>query len=165
MARETHDKDNVELVRILQELLDQNIDITAREIVRRHSSLSSASTITRHPSRRQLVEEHQLRQAEMRQWQIRLGKQSKDQVAQKLAAQESKIADLDQTVRILVTGHVGLIAAVAQVGGMGKLSKFYESFREVRNTLSDIGAIPADFPSPDIIRLRQPSTSSNVDDQ
>lgn len=163
MVRETQDKGNVELVSILQELLERDIDITAREIVRRHSSLSSASTITRHPARRQLVEEHQRRQAEMRQWQVRLGKQSKEQVAEKLASQQIKIAELDVKVRTLVMGHVALIAAVAQVGGMGKLSKFYESFRDVRNGLTDIGALPADT-TPDIIKLSRPRATSKFND-
>jgi hypothetical protein len=31
------------------------------------------------------------------------------------------------------------------VGGMSKLAKFYERFREVRIQLSDIGSIPGDF--------------------
>ena len=38
--------------------------------------------------------------------------------------------------------HLALIAAVAQIGGMGKLTKFYENFRDIRNQLQDAGALP-----------------------
>lgn len=153
VARKTQDEDNRELERVLQELLNQNTAITAREVARRHSSLSSASTITRHLGRRNMVEEYQKRQSEMRAWQDRLGKRSKEQVAGDLAAQQAKISELDATVQTLVTGHVALLAAVAQVGGMSKLSKFYENFREVRQQLTQTGAIPHDIPTPELVKL------------
>lgn len=153
MARKTQDQDNSELQAILRELLDQNIAITAREIARRHSSLSSASAITRHPGRRQLVEEYKNRQVEMRTWQDRMGKRSKENVAEQLAVQEAKILKLDQTVQTLVTGHVAPIAAVAQVGGMSKLSKFYENFREVRHQLVQARAIPQDVTLPELLKF------------
>lgn len=153
MARKTQDEDNRELEGVLQKLLNENIDITAREIARRHSLLSSASTITRHLGRRKLVEEYQRRQSEMRAWQARLGKRSKEQVAGELAAQQAKISELDETVRTLVTGHVALIAAVAQVGGMSKLAKFYENFRDVRHQLTLSGAIPDDIRAPELVKF------------
>jgi hypothetical protein len=153
VARKIQDEDNRELEGVLQELLSQNIDITAREVARRHSSLSSASTITRHLGRRKLVEEYQKRQSEMRAWQARLGKGSKEQVAAELAAQQAKISELDETVRTLVTGHVALIAAVAQVGGMSTLSKFYANFRDVRHQLTLAGAIPGDTPAPELVKF------------
>jgi predicted metal-dependent hydrolase len=153
VARKTKDEDNRELDSVLQELLNQNVDITAREVARRHSSFSSASTITRHPERRKLLENYQKHQSEMRTWQDRLGKRSKEQVAGELAAQQVKISELDETVRTLVTGHVALIAAVAQVGGMSKLSKFYENFREVRQQLIKAGAIADDIAAPELVKF------------
>lgn len=153
MARKTQDQDNRELDSVLQELLTQNINITAREVARRHSSLSSASTITRHLERRKLLEDYQKRQSEMRTWQDRLGKRSKEQVAGELAAQQARISELDETVRTLVTGHVALIAAVAQVGGMSKLSKFYENFREVRQQLIQVSAIANDIAAPELVKF------------
>lgn len=99
------------------------------------------------------MEEYQMRQSEMRAWQDRLGKRSKKQVAGKLAAQQAKISELNETVRTLVMGHVALIAAVAQVGGMSKLSKFYENFREVRHQLAQAGAIANDIPTPELLKF------------
>jgi hypothetical protein len=142
MARNTLDEQHIEFTTILEELLASNQAITAREIARRHSTLSSASTITRHPKRRELLEDYQKRQGELRHWKNRLGKTSKDQIATKLEAQQARILELEITVNTITTGHVALIAAVAQVGGIGKLTKFYENFREVRNRLQDAGAIP-----------------------
>lgn len=143
MPRKPQDQDNSELEQILQMLLDTDINITAREVARHHSKLSCASTITRHPGRRQLVELYKTKQQDMREWQKRLRKRSKGKTAELVTTQEAKIAQLDRSVRVLVAGHLSLIAAVGQVGGMGKLAKFYERFREIRDQLSALEAIPA----------------------
>lgn len=142
MARNTLDEQHEELTKILDELLSDDQNITAREVVRRHSTLSSASAVTRHPMRREILETYQQRQIELRLWKSRMGKNSKEDTATKLATQQAHIVALENTVNILTTGHVSLIAAVAQLGGMGKLAKFYANFREIRNSLFDGGAIP-----------------------
>lgn len=144
MARNTLDEQHIELTKILEDLLSEDQDITARAVARRHSTLKSASTITRHPERRELVLKFQERQRELRLWKGRLGKTSKEGVANKLATQEERIDELEKLVVTLTTGHLALIAAVGQVGGMGKLAKFYENFREIRNSLYDAGAIPVE---------------------
>lgn len=142
MARKTLDEQHVEFIDIIEVLLSADQDITAREIARRHSVLSSASTITRHPKRREILEEYQKRQGELRLWKGRLSKTSKDDTAVRLSAQLARILELENTVKTLTTGHLALIAAVAQVGGMGKLTKFYENFRDIRNSLDDANALP-----------------------
>jgi len=154
MPRKLQDQNNRELEQVLQMLLDADIDITAREVARRHSVLSSASTITRHPGRRQLVEDFQTKQQDMREWQKRLRKRSKGQTAELVSNQEAKIDQLDQSVRVLIAGHLSLIAAVAQVGGMGKLVKFYERFREVRDQLANLKAIPDGLESDEATPIR-----------
>jgi len=156
MPRKLQDKDNRELLQVLQMLLDADIDITAREVARRHRTLSSASTITRHPGRRELVEDFQTKQQDMREWQKRLRKRSKGQTAELVSTQEAKIAQLDQSVRVLIAGHLSLIAAVAQVGGMGRLAKFYERFREVRDQLADLKAIPDGLENDESTPIRNP---------
>jgi hypothetical protein len=142
MARNTLDEQFIEFTGLLEELLANDKNITAREIARRHSTLSSASTITRHPKRRALLETYQARQAELRLWGKRLTKISKRETASKLALQQARINELEVTVKALTQGHLALIAAVAQVGGMGKLVKYYEDFRQVRNSLQESGALP-----------------------
>lgn len=144
MARKTLDEQHIELTKILEDLLSEDQDITLRAVSRRHSTLKSASTITRHPQRRELVVKFRERQAELRLWKGRLGKTSKEGVANKLATQDTRIEELERLVGTLTTGHLALIAAVGQVGGMGKLAKFYENFREIRKSLYEAGAIPVE---------------------
>ena len=159
MVRKTLDDQHLEFTKILDDLLASDQDISAREVARRHSELSSPSTITRHPERRSLLESYQKRQGELRLWKNRLGKTSKDNVAERLAAQQSYILELENKVKILTTGHVALLAAVAQLGGMAKLAKFYEDFREVRNGLQIIGAVPEDFGMPAPLHVRKKRSS------
>lgn len=144
MSRKLQDPGNKELIDILNRLLESDIDISAREVARQHSSLSSASTITRHPTRRQLLADYQIQQSKLRDCGRRLRKRAKSEVTSKLVAQEAKIAELNLTVQTLVSGHMALIAAVAQLGGMSKLHKYYENFRDVRAHLTVIGAIPSE---------------------
>jgi len=140
MARNSIDDNHNELVSILEELLASDTDITFREVARRHTLFSNASTITRHAERRKIFDDYQQKQTDLRQWKGKLGKTSKEDTARKLASQQARISELEMTVKALTQGHLALIASVAQVGGMGKLSKYYESFREVRNQLADCGA-------------------------
>jgi hypothetical protein len=156
MARNTLDEQHVEFTKILEDLLSEDQNITAREIARRHTTLKSASTITRHPKRRELMLAYQAQQSELRLWKGRLSKTSKEGAASKLASQQSRIDELEKLLDTLTTGHISLIAAVAQVGGMGKLLKFYENFRDIRNRLYDAGAIPAEGKVP-IVRIGKTS--------
>jgi predicted nucleic acid-binding protein len=145
MARKPVDGEHGELEHILKQLLDENTDVTARAVARRHSLFSSASTITRHPERRCRLEAAQSRQEEMRRWAGRLEKTARRDTAARLAAQDARAAHLEATVKALTDGHMALIAAVAQVGGIGTLATFYESFREVRDRLVETGALPTNL--------------------
>jgi hypothetical protein len=106
MARNTLDEQFIEFTGLLDQLLANDEDITAREIARRHSTLSSASTITRHPKRRALLETYQARQVELRLWGKRLTKTSKGETASKLALQQAHIDKLEATVKTLTQGHL-----------------------------------------------------------
>lgn len=149
MTQQENDVKHTELSIILETLIENDIDITAREIARRHTLLTSASSITRHPERRRIMQEAQERQAELRQWKGRLAKTSKNNLAARLVDQDQKVQELERKVEILAQGHIALIAAVAQMGGMAKLVKYYENFREVRNGLLSMNALPSEtIPKP-----------------
>ena len=135
-----------ELIEVLEALIANDVDITAREVARRHTKFSSASTITRHLERRGIMESYQARQLELRQWKGRLVKTSRDIVAGRLVSQEETVKELTRKVEALTLSHLALIAAVAEVGGMAKLSKFYSSFKAVRETLYEMGALPVELP-------------------
>ena len=104
MARKLQDQDNKKLEAFLQALLAEDVGITAREVARRHGALTSASTITRHPVRRLLLESYQNQQAVMRRWRTTLGKRSKKQTAELLTNQEAEVIELEHTVNTLVAG-------------------------------------------------------------
>lgn len=55
-----------EMVKVLEHLLDENVNITAREVARRHPSLKAVSSITRNKDRSALLSEYQQRQLEYR---------------------------------------------------------------------------------------------------
>ena len=92
------------------------------------------------------MESYQARQLELRQWKGRLVKTSRDIVAGRLVSQEETVKELTRKVEALTLSHLALIAAVAEVAGMAKLSKFYSSFKAVRETLYEMGALPVELP-------------------
>lgn len=159
MPTHINDIAHQELIEVLEALIANDIDITAREVARRHTKFSSASTITRHLERRGIMESYQVRQLELRRWKGRLAKTSSDNVAGRLLSQDETVKELERKVQVLTHGHLALIAAVAEVGGMAKLSKFYSSYRGVRETLYEMGALPADMPpgEAESISKRKPS--------
>jgi hypothetical protein len=148
VARNTIDRKHTELTLILEDLLAQNLDITAREAARRHSLFSDASTITRHPDRRALLADYQKRQQEARRCVAQVVKSSKEDTANKLAGQQHIIDELTKKVEILTTGHLALFKAVGKLGGTAKLVKYYDEYREVRNSLVGLGALPKEISTP-----------------
>jgi hypothetical protein len=148
MARRTVDESNRQLTLVLEKLLEEDTDITARAVARLHPSLSNASAITRNEERQRLVAQYQERQRELRRWHSRVNKQSRDKTASELAKKDHQISELEAQVAALVDSHVAMIAAVGEVGGMAKLVKFYGHYREIRNRLHELGALPGTEGSP-----------------
>ncbi|NHZ91055.1 hypothetical protein F2P45_18830 [Massilia sp. CCM 8733] len=142
MVRKRSDEADTQLTAILESLLAENINISAREVAKRHPEVASASTITRDRARRELLEIYQLRQVELNKWQDRLKKGSKAEVATKLEQQQSRIEQLERNEEILLRGHVSLIAVMAELGGTTKLSSYYNRFSELRDSLAQLNALP-----------------------
>lgn len=132
-----------EMERILQEMLDADEDLTARGIIRRHSRLKAASSITRSPERVEILARYKTRQEEFRRWRQRLARRSKDVSAMSLADKDIRIAELEQQVSLLTYSHVAMIRAVGELGGMAKWSKFFEDYKAVRDELNKMGALPS----------------------
>jgi hypothetical protein len=63
-----------EMREVLEELLANDVDITARAVARLHPSIKAASSITRNEVRSRLLSEYQGRQKEYRLWRNRVGK-------------------------------------------------------------------------------------------
>jgi len=129
---------------ILESLLERDVDITARAVARLHPSLKAASSITRSEARSNLVAQYRHRQNEFRRWRGRVGKRAGDQNGAALADKQSKIDQMEMTVALLTASHVALLRSLGELGGFAKWAAFYERFREARDALQKIGAIPAE---------------------
>ncbi len=131
-----------EMVQILEEMLERDEKITARGVVRKHPGIAHASSITRSPARSELIAAYQAKQAEIRRWQARVPKRSRDQLASQLANKDLRIAELERQVEILRVSHIAMMRTVGELGGLGKLLKLYESYRGGRAELGRLGLLP-----------------------
>lgn len=131
-----------EMEKILKNMLDHDEEITARAVIRRHSKLKAASSITRNSGRVALLGYYQEKQTELRNWQKRVGKKSKENVAKDLCERDARIAELERQVEILTASHVAMIRAVGELGGFSKWAKFFEDYQSIRQKLAELGAMP-----------------------
>ena len=132
------------MLRILESLLDRDVDITARAVARLHPSLKAASSITRSESRSTLVAQYRHRQNEFRRWRGRVGKRAGDQNAAAWVDMQSRIDQMETMVALLTASHVALLRSLGELGGFAKWAAFYERFWEARDALQKIRAIPAE---------------------
>ena len=128
---------------ILETLLADDEDITARAVARLHPTIKAASSITRSESRSSLLAEYQQRQSAYRRWRGRIAKRSGADTATSLADKDIRIAELESTVQLLTASHLAMLRAVGELGGFSKWAKFYEHHREARDKLAELGAMPA----------------------
>ncbi|BFG80198.1 hypothetical protein PTKU46_82320 [Paraburkholderia terrae] len=128
---------------ILETLLADDEDITARAVARLHPSIKAASSITRSESRSRLLAEYQQRQSEYRRWRRRVAKRSGADTVASLADKDVRIAELEAAVQLLTASHLAMLRAVGELGGVSKWAKFYEHHREIRDRLAEFGAMPA----------------------
>lgn len=131
-----------EMEEILRTMLENDEDITARGVIRRYPSLSAASSITRNPARAQMLARFQARQEEFRGWRTRLAKRSKESAAMGMAEKDSRIGELERQVELLTASHVAMLRAVGELGGYAKWAKFFDSYKDIRDELTKMGAMP-----------------------
>ena len=58
------------------------------------------------------------------------------------ADKDIRIAELEATVQLLTASHLAMLRAVGELGGFSKWAKFYEQYREARDKLAWLGAMP-----------------------
>lgn len=124
-----------EMLRVLERLLAEDAEITARAVARLHPTLKAASSITRNSARSALLAQFQARQAEFRRWRSRTTKQSASDSAATLAALDRQVSDHEAAVQLLTASHVAMLRAVGELGGFAKWAQFYESYAAVRSKL------------------------------
>lgn len=138
--RRLQDPTNVELKAILEQLLSENVDITVREVARRHSELKNASAFTRNSDRMNLITEARQKQLEIR---IVAASLTPTVTQAGVAAKRTvEVAALELQIKRLVAAHAGLIRAVQLVGGMGALERFWKEYKEVGDAVQELGAVP-----------------------
>lgn len=139
---ETTSADDVQMREILETLLANDEDVTARAVARLHPSIKAASSITRSESRSRLLAEYQQRQSEYRRWRGRVSRRSGVDTAASLANKDIRIAKLEATVQLLTASHLAMLRAVGELGGFSKWAKFYEQYRDAQDKLAELGAMP-----------------------
>ena len=145
MTRKTIDPLHEELRAILEGLLERNEDISARAIARLHSSVKDASGITRHPERRTLLKNYQLRQQELRTALGNIRRSGTAVAAAQFEAANTRIRELEDSQAARIASHVAMIHAVAEIGGTAKLLQFYKRFASIRDRLAQDCSLPAQF--------------------
>lgn len=134
--------DLAEMEKILQEMLEKDEDITARAVIKRHSTLRHASTITRSAKRKELLTRYQEKQDELRVWRQRLVKRSRDSTAMDMAEKDVLIGELKRQVELLTASHVAMIRLVGEFGGYTKWAQFFVGYKGVLEMLTSMGAMP-----------------------
>ena len=103
------DPKNEELTDILKTLLTDNIDITAREVARRHSTLKNPSAFTRNEARSALIAAAQGQQRGVRN--IVAGSGASGSLQDQVAGYRQEIKRLEDQLTHMVAAHAGLTVA------------------------------------------------------
>lgn len=141
--RLTLDASHEELNRILNELIASDVDISAREVARRHSTLRNASAFTRHTERAELIEAARRRQADARSVRELPVAKKAASLAEQLEEKSARVEVLERQVAGLVASHAACVRAVMQHGGVRALQQFWTEYRELADLLQDLNALPA----------------------
>lgn len=141
--RLTVDAHHEELHRILEDLLTSDVDISAREVARRHSTLKNASAFTRHTERAALIEAARQRQADARSVRELPAAKKAATLAEQLAEKSARVEELERQVAGLVASHAACVRAVMQHGGIRALQQFWEDYRGLADILQELNALPA----------------------
>ncbi|MGA4005818.1 hypothetical protein ACI2VR_05415 [Ralstonia nicotianae] len=144
------DESNTELAGILDTLLAADVDITAREVARRHPSLRNASAFTRDAKRMELIRQSQARQKQLRTT-LNPHATRAQTLTEKLDKKSGDVVELEAQVRALVASHAACINAVMVAGGMAALQRFWKEYHEVGDKLRAVSAYPE---AAEVVKLR-----------
>src|SRR5690606_14710698 len=104
---------------LLEEMLQEDVSITARGVVRRATSpFKHASDITRIPARRELLRKFKEKQGVERGLKERASKQSRANLVRRVARLEAEVETLRAARDLLIVSHKAMLLAVGETGGM-----------------------------------------------
>lgn len=141
--RQLLDPENLELTNVLSQLLASDVDVTVREVARRHSQIKHASAFTRNTDRAELINDAIRRQQDARNVHGAAVVAKAKGLAEKLAEKTAEAKALGHQVRCLVASHAACVRAVMQHGGMQSLHRFWREYDEISATLLKLQALPA----------------------
>lgn len=138
-----------ELEQLLVELLAEDADLTARNVVRRSDGLfKHASDLTRNSSRRAILYRFQEQQRILKDLAKRLDHSSKPQLLARIESLQRENELLKARQRLLVSGLRGVLHALGEIGGMRAWRKFFPSYSAAFKELVTLGELP----SADVVR-------------
>lgn len=156
--RKLLDAGNTDLTAVLERLLLEDVDITAREVARRHPTLRNASAFTRNASRAVLIRGAMQRQADARQVKDGGVASRARTLSDALEEQNGRVVELETRVNALVSAVVLCIRAVRLSGGAASLERLWTTYKEVGDALREEGVVP---PSARVLQLPPPGRSSS----
>lgn len=136
------DNSNNELQRVLGDLLREDVDITVREVARRHDTLKNASAFTRNAQRMELIAQAQQRQIDARNVREGPAERRSESMTARIKEQSRRIVELEGQVEALVASHAACIRAVMLHGGMQGVERFWADYKHIGDTVKALGAIP-----------------------
>lgn len=132
-----------ELETILQRMLNDNVVITARSVIRENDSpFKHASDITRQPERKALLEKYRARQSELRALMEKTDKQSRTNLQARVARLIQENEALQAERDLLIASHKAMLLAVGEMGGMAAWRRFFPVWEETRQQLTALQALP-----------------------
>lgn len=141
--RSQSDEGNRLLKSLLDELLLTEVDISARELARRHPILRSPSAFTRNMKRRELI-------AEARSKQLALRKDGSSQqrlvdggLRQQLLIERGRTCVMRSQLAALVASHVACVRTVWAHGGYRALSEFWVQYAAIGEVVGTLHAVPS----------------------
>jgi hypothetical protein len=146
------DDSNNELQRVLGELLVEDVDITVREVARRHGTLKNASAFTRNAQRMDLIVQAQQRQIDARNVREGPAQRRSDSMTARLEEQSHRIVELESQVEALIVSHAACIRAVMLHGGMQGVERFWGDYKHIGDKVKALGAASEQA---EVVRLRR----------
>lgn len=148
--RQLLDSENKDLREVLEGLLADDTDITAREVARRHPTLRNASAFTRNPPRLALIEQARQRQIDARHVRSNPGAKRSASLSELLEERNRQVAVLEAQVTALVASHAACVRAVIMHGGIQALERFWRDYKVIADTVHGLDAVPG---GADIVEL------------
>jgi len=132
------------LQQLLEAMLHENQDITARAVTRRQgSSFRHASDLTRNTERARLLNSYKNRQAELRALSEKTNKQSRTNLTRHIGRLEEECNESKKQRDTLIASHKAMLLAVGEIGGVRAWAKFFQHHQASVDTLRQLDALPS----------------------